>query len=1033
MKNKSFFAKTLSLLIAILFIGHFGIGQTIATQDYDAGTPNWSYTNSPANYSISSDYWDVMSANNDPAGTSGDFWAIRDLNNTNGGGNFEHSITYSAVDISNYTNVNVSFDYYTIGFDGADYLRYEIYKGTSGSEVGQGYVALSKTASSWTNVSIAIPDTDESVYIKITIKQDGGSDYAGLDNFEVTGTPIFSVDDPNSFTATTSSTTQIDLIFASNTDGDDIIIVYDLDNTFSIPSGSSPTIGATFAGGEVLYVGTSSPFNHTALTPSTIHYYKAWSINGTDYSSGLEQDATTLTPIKPEPSNPASGFILTSASTTENTLAMTWSNNDGAQVADGFLIKASAGSNTISDPLDGAEETLGTLIQKIPYGTTSATFSGLNASTTYYFQIYPYTNSGTDIDYLETGKPTLSGTTTAAPITVTIAEQSFEGTGWTYTANPIAFSVGSDVWNEVDNTFHSFGTIPSSGSKFWGVTDLANTYGGTAEGGWGALTFSSVDVSEYKDCEFSFDYEVDGFDTGDDIKYEVFEDGVGHGEILIVDGLSNLNQDGSITVVIADAVSLFYVVVSVKQNGSDYGGVDNFVLTGELANPDFVASGNSVNEVSLSATGNSNILVAWNSTNSFGVPTGSYTSGSSIAGGGTVLYNGNLASLTNHSSLTANTTYYYKAWSVNGTDYSVGIEKNATTLTIPNAWINEIHYDDGGSHNYEFVEIVIENGDSYTLSDFTLYLVNGGDGSFYDTTTVDSYTEGSTTASDYTIYFYTYPTDGLQNDMEGLALVYDGNLIQFLSYEGSFMGSVGLTTGVTSSDIVVSETGTTPDGTSLQLIAPISKSSGKSTYSDFVWNGTVASTVGNLNTDGSDGSQDQSLPIELIEFKAQKVDNGIALSWTTLSEINNDYFTLERSVNGIDFIEIGIVSGAGTSNQEIVYSFIDFEALLGSVYYRLKQTDFDGKYTYSSIITIRKQVSDLALLSIISNNQQIVVQMNSDDFKVRVELYDASGRIVYRKTSSEQNIKIQTSAFNNGLYFLRLSSQDKVISKKIVI
>jgi hypothetical protein len=108
-------------------------------------------------------------------------------------------------------------------------------------------------------------------------------------------------------------------------------------------------------------------------------------------------------------------------------------------------------------------------------------------------------------------------------------------------------------------------------------------------------------------------------------------------------------------------------------------------------------------------------------------------------------------------------------------------------------------------------------------------------------------------------------------------------------------------------------------------------------YSPF----TLGSIIGNV-----------PLPITLVEFNASPHQNNIMTNWTTSAEINNDYFTVERSQNGVEFIPIGRVEGAGNSDYEINYFLIDKEFESGINYYRLKQTDYDGKETYSQIVSV---------------------------------------------------------------------------------
>ena len=100
------------------------------------------------------------------------------------------------------------------------------------------------------------------------------------------------VNEPTGVIASTTSDTEISVAFAA-TGSNDVIIVFDADNTFTAPSGDAPSLGDSFAGGTVIYVGQASPFAHTGLSANTQYYYSVFSVNGTDYSSTTEVDATT--------------------------------------------------------------------------------------------------------------------------------------------------------------------------------------------------------------------------------------------------------------------------------------------------------------------------------------------------------------------------------------------------------------------------------------------------------------------------------------------------------------------------------------------------------------------------------------------------------------------------------------------------------------------------------------------------------------------------------------------------------------------
>ena len=94
------------------------------------------------------------------------------------------------------------------------------------------------------------------------------------------------------------------------------------------------------------------------------------------------------------------------------------------------------------------------------------------------------------------------------------------------------------------------------------------------------------------------------------------------------------------------------------------------------------------------------------------------------------------------------------------------------------------------------------------------------------------------------------------------------------------------------------------------------------------------------------------LPVELKEFKIRKENENIILNWITATEINNDGFEVQRSVDGINFTKIGWVEGRGNSSFDTYYQYRDVELLdINVVYYRLKQIDFDGQYEYSKIVS----------------------------------------------------------------------------------
>jgi hypothetical protein len=114
-------------------------------------------------------------------------------------------------------------------------------------------------------------------------------------NFTIVNNTV--VNDPSSFNAQAISSSQIDLTFVPNASNNNVVIVWNYDGVFTAPSGTPPGVGGSFAGGILLYNGINSPVNHTSLMQATTYYYKAFSYNGTNYSTGLTASATTLSSL----------------------------------------------------------------------------------------------------------------------------------------------------------------------------------------------------------------------------------------------------------------------------------------------------------------------------------------------------------------------------------------------------------------------------------------------------------------------------------------------------------------------------------------------------------------------------------------------------------------------------------------------------------------------------------------------------------------------------------------------------------------
>ncbi len=180
-----------------------------------------------------------------------------------------------------------------------------------------------------------------------------------------------------------------------------------------------------------------------------------------------------------------------------------------------------------------------------------------------------------------------------------------------------------------------------------------------------------------------------------------------------------------------------------------------------------------------------------------------------------------------------------------------------------------------------------------------------------------------------------------------------------------------------------------------------------------------------------------ALPIELINFNAKSVGSSVELNWATSTETNNNYFTIERSASGTYFEPLEIVNGAGNSKVIRNYKAYDTKPLDEEVsYYRLKQTDLDGSYTYSKMVAVAKGESLKGDLKIWPNPSESGIYTLSSamemSVKGTVQILDNTGRIISETALQPDNSTIDLSHYPKGLYIVRINSGDKIINRKII-
>lgn len=216
-----------------------------------------------------------------------------------------------------------------------------------------------------------------------------------------------------------------------------------------------------------------------------------------------------------------------------------------------------------------------------------------------------------------------------------------------------------------------------------------------------------------------------------------------------------------------------------------------------------------------------------------------------------------------------------------------------------------------------------------------------------------------------------------------------------------------------------------------------SERSGSAANSDYMyfydWEISTGTTCARLPVVATvDGSC--SLPVGLINFYATKNSDHVHLSWATSWEQNNDYFKVERSLDGVNYSLLNKVKGNGSSESIKLYAYLDYESFHGTAYYRIGQYDYDGAFSYSPVVSVTRE--DNTQLSVVpnpfTNNSEIKVLSNMES-PIHITVTDVSGAVKFTSEEYSTNEAILVGEdLPKGLYIIQAVFNDKIYTSKMV-
>lgn len=739
--------------------------------------------------------------------------------------------------------------------------------------------------------------------------------------------------------------------------------------------------------------------------------------------------------VNPEPTNHVSSFAA--AIVTDEMVKVTWTDNqDAGDPADGFLLEGyptALGSSYSPTDGDDSPSSANSVFAWVETGVEKYTFTELTAETEYTVKIWPYSNSGTAIDYKSDGViPSVTGTTDETH--TTIGSETFAADLGVMTAVSVA---GTNTWGYASGVAQVNGYGGDNPEEDWLISPPINFDNFSDEIMYfeTAYNYGVQDANNYLKLYYTTSYSTPGASSWTELPFEY---------------ASSSNTIESSGLIDISGISGTAVVFGYKYYSTDNPrrwDVDNINITGvslvAAAAPE--ATTGSASDV----TYNSAILHGQVDPN-LADATVTFEYGETVSYGSSVTANQSpvsgdgeqdvTASLTN---LDPEVTYHFRIKAVNSEGTAYGDDATFTTVAapeIPALLISEVT-DPGDVYQTRFVELYNNSGSTIDFSSETWYLcrqTNGG------STWEDKLLTGTLAHGDVYISAnsnenesdYFYVNFGFMADFDYGGSSGNGDDGYFLYYGGDH------TTGTLVDAFGVIDIDGTGEGWEYEDSRAVRKgvTEGNPTWTASEWEITPADvadcTPGTL-------AGDYPLPIALASFTATAVNGTVELAWETATETNNARFVIYRNNEAI-----GSVEGAGTTSEPHNYIFVDETVVPGVTYtYVLADVDYantETKYTDDAVtVTVANNIveADFVVGDAYPNpfnpSAVLPVELNRNAM-LKASLYDLNGREVQslangNYSAGSYDLRINGANLTTGLYLVRVLVDNTLDIQKIAL